>query len=168
MDYRTANGKPFVVNRGLRQGCGLFPLLFDLYIKAALEEWKILKPKRISLGNKRYSDSILFANDQVLLAKSEDELQYNVMKLNQVLQSYDVKISTDVTKAMAMEGRQTRRVKTIINGKLIEQVNSFKYLGCNIATHKMNMDPEDNTEKIFKKMESLEDILGKIRDQRYK
>jgi hypothetical protein len=86
------NGTPFVVSRGLRQGCGLFPLLFDLHINAALEEWKPLEPKRISLGNKRYIDSMLFADHQVLMAKSEDELQYNVMKLNQVLQSYDVKI----------------------------------------------------------------------------
>jgi hypothetical protein len=107
--------------------------LFDLYINLALEEWRTWKQKRISLGNKRYIDLILFADDQVLLAKSEDELRYNVMKLNQVLQSYDVKISTDKTKAMAMEGRQVRRVKIIISGKLIEQVNSFKYVGCNIA-----------------------------------
>jgi hypothetical protein len=62
-------------------------------------------------------------DDQALLAKSEGELQHNVMKLNQVLQSYDVEISTDKTKAMAMEGRQIRRVKIITNGKLIEQVN---------------------------------------------
>jgi hypothetical protein len=82
-----------------------------------------LKPKRISLGNKRYIDSILFADDHALLAKSEDELQHNVMKLNQVLQSYDVKISTGKTKAMTMKGRQIQRVKIIINGKLIEQVN---------------------------------------------
>jgi hypothetical protein len=40
-----------------------------MYINAALEEWKTLKPKRISLGNKRYNDSILFADDQVLWQK---------------------------------------------------------------------------------------------------
>jgi hypothetical protein len=33
------------------------------------------------------------------------------MKFNQVLQSYAVKISSDETKAMAMDGRQRRRVK---------------------------------------------------------
>jgi hypothetical protein len=82
-------------------------------LNAVLEEWEILKPKRISLGNKRCIDLILFADDQALLAKSEAELQYNVMKLNQVLQSYDVKISTDKTKAMAMEGRQIRSVKLL-------------------------------------------------------
>jgi hypothetical protein len=61
------------------------------------------------------------------------------MKLNQVLQSYDVTILTDETKLMTMEGRQLRTVKIVINGNLIEQVSLFKYLGCNIATHKMNM-----------------------------
>jgi hypothetical protein len=43
-----------------------------------------------------------------------------------------------------------RSYKIIINGKLIEQVNSFKYLGCNIATLKMNMDLKDITEKYNK------------------
>jgi hypothetical protein len=51
---------------------------------------------------------------------------------------------------MAMEGRQIRRVNIIINGKLIEQGNSFTYLGCNVKTHKMNMDLEDNIEKYNK------------------
>jgi hypothetical protein len=61
-----------------------------------------------------------------------------------------VKISLDKTKAMAMEWRQIRRVKITICGKLIEQVNSFNCLGCNTATHKMNMDLEDNIEKYSK------------------
>jgi hypothetical protein len=108
MGNRTVHGTSFVVNRGLRQDCGLSPLLLYLYINAAQEKCKTLKSKRIYLDNKRYIGSILFADDQVLLAKSEDELQYNVMKLNQVLQPYDVKISTDKTKAMAMEERQIR------------------------------------------------------------
>jgi hypothetical protein len=151
---RTVNGTSFVVSRGLRQGCGLFPLLFDLYINAALEEWKTLRPKRISLGNKMYIDSILFVDHKVLMAKSEDELQHNIMKSNQVLQSHDVNISIDKTKAIAMEGRQIRRVKIIINGNLIEPVNSFKYLGCNTATHKMNMNLEENIE-IYNKISGI-------------
>jgi hypothetical protein len=63
MGTRTVNRTPFLVIRGLRHGCGLYPLLFDLYIIAALEEWRTLKPKKISLGNKMYIDSILFADD---------------------------------------------------------------------------------------------------------
>jgi hypothetical protein len=60
-----------------------------------------------------------------------------------------------------MEGRQIRRVKIIINGKLIEQVNSFKYLGCIIATHKMNMDLEENIEKYNKINKVIRRHFGK-------
>jgi hypothetical protein len=57
---------------------------------------------------------------------------------------------------MAVEGRQIRRVKIIINGKLTEQ-----YLGCNIATHKMNMDLEDNTGKYNKLNGIIRRYFGK-------
>jgi len=60
--------------------------------------------------------------------------------LNQILQLYDT--STDKTKAMTVKGSHIRRVKVSINGKIIEQVNSYKCLGCDIATYKMNMDLE--------------------------
>jgi hypothetical protein len=120
-----------------------------------------IETEKMIMGNKMYIDSVLFADDQILLVNSEDELQYNVMKLNRVLQSYDVKIPTDKMKSMAMEGRQIRRVKIIINCKLIEQVNSFKYLGCNIATHKMNMDLEDKIEKYNKMNGNVTRHFGK-------
>jgi hypothetical protein len=55
--------------------------------------------------------AILF---NITLQSSEDELQYNVMKSNQVLQSYDVKISKDKTKAMTMEGRQIVVVVVVV------------------------------------------------------
>jgi len=36
-------------------------------------------------GSQMYTESILFTDDQVLLAEKKQDLQYNVMKLNQTL-----------------------------------------------------------------------------------
>jgi len=41
-----------------------------------LEEWKMLKPKRIFLGN-RYIDSVLYAHNQVILVKKK-KINYSI------------------------------------------------------------------------------------------
>jgi hypothetical protein len=80
-ENKDITGTPLKVNQGLRQGCGLSPILFDIHINKVLEEWKLTNPKSIHLGNNKYINTILFADDQVLLAETEDHLQENVTKL---------------------------------------------------------------------------------------
>jgi hypothetical protein len=124
--------------------------LFDIYINKVLEEWKLTNPKSIHLGNNKYIHTILFADNQVLLAETEDHLQENVTKLNKILKLYNMRISTNKTKAMAMEGKYMRRDKTVTDDIVTEQASSFKYLGCNISIYKINMDLEDNVQKCNK------------------
>ena len=52
---------------------------------------------------------------------------------------YNLKIYSDKTKTMAFIGKRTLRCKTVIDNKIIEQVNSFNYLGTNIS-HLINED----------------------------
>jgi hypothetical protein len=68
--------------------------LFDININKVLEEWTLTNPKSIHLGNNKYINTILFADDQVLLAETEDHLQENVTKLNKILKLYNMRIST--------------------------------------------------------------------------
>jgi hypothetical protein len=42
-------------------------------------------------------------------------------------------ISVNITKAMAMKGKMNARTKIVINNNIIEQVNSFSYLGYKIT-----------------------------------
>jgi hypothetical protein len=39
-------------------------------------------------------------------------------------------ISTEKTKIMAFAGKEPVRSKIFVNGKILEQVNTFNYLGC--------------------------------------
>lgn len=160
-ENRQVLGTPLKVNTGLRQGCGLSPLLFDLYINRILEEWKSINPKYIRLGKNKYMNTILFADDQVLLADSEERLQENITKLNTVLKKYNMNISKNKTKAMAMQGKAIKRVKVVIDGNIIEQVNSFKYLGCVISIYQMNKDLEENVQKYNKLNGCIRRYLGK-------
>ena len=98
-----------IINQGLRQGCGLSPILFDLYINKILEEWQKNNVEGIDLGNKKYISTILFADDQILMADSEDKLQRNVHKLNNIIKKYNMKISGKKTKAGGSTIWQTAR-----------------------------------------------------------
>jgi hypothetical protein len=74
-------------------------------------------------------DKMLFADDQVLIAKSESDLQYSVHNLNKIATKYFLEINTENTKVMAFKGRKPVRSKICINNKILEQVNTFNYLG---------------------------------------
>jgi hypothetical protein len=49
--------------------------------------------------------TLLSADDQVIIQDSEDKLQKSVHILNQVSKEYNLKISTDKTKIMAVKGK---------------------------------------------------------------
>jgi hypothetical protein len=54
---------------------------------------------------------MLFADDQVLLTKSEDDLQYSVHKLNKIASEFSVEINTEKTRVMAFRGMEPIRSK---------------------------------------------------------
>ena len=90
--------------------------------------------------------TILFADDQAIIASSENELQTAVHKLNTIIEKYNMKISTNKTKVIAFRGKDNIRSKITVNDEIIEQVNNFKFLGCNINIYK----EEDLTKKVEK------------------
>jgi hypothetical protein len=62
-----------------------------------------------------------------------------VHKLNQIITEYGLTISVQKTKSMAYKGRDCIRSKIVIGNKIIEQVNSFNYLG-NLLSHDNEKD----------------------------
>lgn len=75
----------------------------------------------------------MFADDQVIFSNSEDGLQIATNKLLKVIKDYNLKISLTKTKAMGFLGTRHLRTKIVIEDKIIEQVSSFNYLGCNVS-----------------------------------
>jgi len=53
-----------------------------------------------------YLNTLLFADDQVIIQDSEEKLQKSVYILNQMNKDYNLKISMDKTKIMAFKGKQ--------------------------------------------------------------
>jgi hypothetical protein len=59
-------------------------------------------------------DTMLLADDQVLLAKSEDDLQYSVHNLNKIASQFSMDINEEKTKVMAFREMEPNRSKIII------------------------------------------------------
>ena len=85
----------------------------------------------VNIGGRRIK-CIRFADDMALLA--EDESMKMLMELNEICEDYGKKINISKTKAMVI-GRKPNKKDMRIKDESVEQVGSFKYLGCNISSN---------------------------------
>jgi hypothetical protein len=69
------------------------------------------------------------ADDFVLLATSEDDLQQSVYNLNTITTKYGMVIPTERTKILFFQGKEPIPSKIYIDTRILERVNKFIYLG---------------------------------------
>ena len=127
----------FQIDVGVRQGCILSPLLFIMLMNSiskkidpsmkALEVgmWK-LKPVKVKM--------LSFADDLVLFGKNQKDLQHNINILNTELKKRSLIINTKKTKTMVV-CREEKIHQITLNNDILEQVDSYKYLGVIIKSN---------------------------------
>ena len=69
-----------------------------------------------------------------LLAQDERMLKNMLRELNERCKDYGMKINISKTKAI-VNGRKPKKIGMRIKVESVEQVDSFKYLGCNISSN---------------------------------
>jgi len=118
------------VERGIRQGCVISPLLFNLYsefmIREAMEDVEGIAFNCINITDLRYAD------DAVLLADKRKKMQKMIDKLNDTCKEYGMEINVKKTKVMIINNTKTSvgtQHVIMLNGVPLEQVTRFKYLG---------------------------------------
>ena len=135
----------FYVNKGLRQGCCVSPTLFKIYINAALERWcRKCQHMGVHLGRESIF-TLLFADDQVVIAEDEEDLEYMLRKLIEEYEEWGLEVNSEKTQYLAI-GREGRDLNK--NGKKIRNVDEYKYLGVTIT--KDGKDERDILDKIRK------------------
>lgn len=114
------------INKGVRQGCGLSPTLFNTYRNQLVQDWKSTTTTGFKICNNKILTTMLYADNKMIIAKTEDELQIAANTLNKTARKYKMKISTTKTKSVvAICGKNIQRVKTIIDDTIIEQVTDY-------------------------------------------
>jgi hypothetical protein len=77
-------------------------------------------------------NTLVFADDQVIIAASENNLQGGDFTLQNIAKTVGMEISPEKSETIVFLGKDPARCKIIVNNRCL-QVNNFKYLSCEIS-----------------------------------
>src|SRR6267154_845199 len=89
-----------VVERGVRQGCVIYPLLFNLYSEFMIKE-AMLGVEGVAFGGVNVAD-LRYADDAVLVPDGRKKMQKMMNRLSEACKAYGMEINIEKTKVMKM------------------------------------------------------------------
>ena len=128
--------KSFKYLRGVRQGCILSPLLFNLYLNdlpLLLDNTSHSVPLILPNGVKL--NSLLYADDLILLSRSQQGLQNCLNKLQSFCDDWKMTVNLKKTKTVIFQkkARKPSNVMFFLNGYPIELTHEYTYLGVKLS-----------------------------------
>lgn len=133
------SGESFVINSGLKQGCILSPVLFNLMLEKIMRNITH-SPIGITINNERIN-ALAYADDIAVLAEDVQGAEALTASIDEHSRRYGMEISAQKTKIMTLSRNECTYEASCINGMQIDKVAKFKYLGSTI-TDKNEMDEE--------------------------
>ena len=127
--------RSFSYSRGVRQGCVLSPLLFNLYINNLPYLFENALSDPFVLPNGTKIDSLLYADDLIILSRSKTGLQNCLKTLASYCKTWMLKVTLKKTKIMIFQKRPRKSVDINFNigTEPIEIVQEYTYLGTRLT-----------------------------------
>ena len=127
----------FKYHRGVRQGCVISPVLFNLFVNELLPlSFDPNKCDPFTLPNGQKLNCLLYADDLVILSRSKQGLT-NCLKTLETFNAkwlINVKLKKTKVHIFKKSGRKSKDVSFSINNCLIEIVQEYTYLGVKITS----------------------------------
>lgn len=123
-------GEAVSYKRGVRQGCPISPLLFNLYVNDILKDCRGVEV--IGLGSPL--KGLLFADDTVLAAESDEIMASNLVKIALWCSENRMELNPGKCGVMRINGEGTpaqenERAVLLYNGEAIPNITRYVYLG---------------------------------------
>lgn len=152
--------KSFPINQGVRQGCVLSPLLFNIFMAELAKDLMALK-NGLMMDNYKIN-SIFWADDIVLLCENGDELNNMIKVITEYCKVNKLTINCKKTKCLIFNktGRLIRE-NIYLNGTVLENVRQYKYLGFVFTpSGEILTGLQDLRDRAFKAFHALKGKMG--------
>jgi hypothetical protein len=113
---------------GIRQGDNLSPNLFKIILNDLPKRLAESDTKPVNI-NQCDITCLMYADDLVLLSETAEGLQSSIDKTVSYCLDFGLEVNISKTKAMLINNKMATPESFNINGIIIENVNSYKYLG---------------------------------------
>ena len=120
----------FLANQGVKQGCILSPLLFNIFLSDLPKIFLGPECQPAKLNNAQPVSCLVWADDVVLLSESNKGIQEMISKLAKYSSTNYLEINVEKTKGMIFnKSGRFNRMTYKLNNQFIHTTNSYKYLG---------------------------------------
>ena len=139
-------------DKGVRQGCILSPLPFNLYLNELPFILNNNAKDSILLPDGSHLNSLLYADDLLLISTSAEGLQQSLDRLSKYRQDWRLKINPTKTKVIVFQKKSRKSAidkhNFMVSNENIEIVNNYTYLGVKFSANGNFTNHEENlTEK---------------------
>ena len=146
----------FQCERGVRQGCPIGPILFNICTDEKAYKLEGINPAPLELPNGTLVSCLMYADNIIILSRSPEGLQKLLDHTDIYCNNWKMTVNKSKTKCMTSSSKNKKNTKDLfaIDSCHLENINKFTYLGLKIdATGSLSASATATT--LFQHMQNL-------------